>query len=184
MSGPSGAGKSSVVDGLAERVPFAFSVSMTTRPSRPDEVDGVDYLFVDPDTFQAAIEDDALVEWAQYGGSMYGTPAAALEEALAAGKDVLLDIEIVGSRNIKRRFPEAILVWIDAPDRVERERRLRGRGDTADAEVERRLVLGDAHNAQARDLFDHFVVNDDLSMAIEQVADILANDPEHPLDET
>lgn len=182
MSGPSGAGKSSVVDGLAERIPFDFSVSMTTRPARPDEIDGVDYHFVDRPRFERAIDAGELVEWAEYGGNLYGTPAAGLQAAAAGGRDIVLDIEIIGARNVQRRFPDAILIWIDAPTRAERERRLRGRGDTSDADVERRLALGDRHNVEAREFFDHVVVNDDLSLAIDRLVDILASVPEHPLD--
>lgn len=155
---------------------------MTTRGARPDEVDGVDYRFVDREAFEEAIHDDELVEWAEYGGNLYGTPVAGLAEARAAGRDVLLDIEINGARNVREQFPDAVLIWIDAPDRAAREARLRGRGDTSDADVERRLVLGDAHNVEARGFFDHFVVNDELSVAIDQVADILSTVPEHPLD--
>jgi guanylate kinase len=182
VSGPSGAGKSSVVDGLADRLPFDFSVSMTTRPSRPDEVDGVDYKFVGREEFEAAIASGALIEWAEYGGNLYGTPAAGLRQAAAGGRDILLDIEIVGARNVHDRFPDATLIWIDAPTRQERERRLRRRGDTSAADVERRLELGDRHNVEAREFFDYFVVNADLSAAIDEVVDILSTVPEHPLD--
>lgn len=182
MSGPSGAGKSSVVDGLAEHVPFDFSVSMTTRSARPDEVEGVDYRFVNRATFEQAIQDGALVEWAEYGGNLYGTPVAGLTAAREAGRDILLDIEINGARNVREQFPDSILIWIDAPSRAAREARLRGRGDTSDADVERRLALGDAHNVEAREFFDHFVVNDDLSVAIHLVADILSTVPPTPLD--
>jgi len=155
---------------------------MTTRAARPHEVDGVDYEFVDSDTFRRAIDAGDLAEWAEYGGNLYGTPVAGVDAARRAGSDILLDIEIGGSLNVKDLFPEAILIWIDAPSREIREGRLRGRGDTSDADVERRLKLGDAHAIQAREFFDHFVLNDDLSVAIDEVADILAHVPEHPLD--
>lgn len=171
-----------MVDGLATQHPFFFSVSMTTRPARPDEIDGVDYHFVDAETFEQAVERGDFVEWAEYGGHLYGTPSLPLEQALSAGKDAVLDIEIVGSRNVKERFPEAILIWIDAPDRGERERRLRSRGDTSDSDVARRLEAGDRHSEEARGLFDHFVVNDSLSSAIDRVADILDHVPQPPLD--
>jgi guanylate kinase len=182
VSGPSGAGKSTVVDGLAERLDFDFSVSMTTREARPDETDGVDYHFVDRADFEEAAERGDLVEWAEFGGNLYGTPAAGLEAAAAAGRDVLLDIEIIGARNVKERFPDALLVWITAPSREVREERLRRRGDTSDDDIERRLRLGDEHDREARGLFDHVVVNEDLSVAIDEVVDILSSVPEHPLD--
>ncbi len=163
--------------GLAERIPFAFSVSMTTRSRRPREVDGVDYHFVSPAAFEEAVASGELVEWAEYGGHMYGTPASALEDAVAAGDDVLLDIEIIGSRAVKERFPAAIMIWIDPPDGDELERRLRSRGDTSDEDIARRLEVVAEHSAAARQVFDHFVVNDDLGTAIDQVTDILAGVP-------
>lgn len=163
-------------------MPFTFSVSKTTRAARPDEVEGVDYHFVSRDEFEESIERGDFVEWAEYGGHLYGTPAQPLEEARRRGDDVLLDIEIVGSRRVKEQFPDAVLVWIEAPSLAELERRLRARGDTSDHDVARRLALAEAQAREARQIFDHFVVNDDLSVAIDEVADILADVPEPPLD--
>jgi guanylate kinase len=171
-----------VVDGLAARIPFTFSVSMTTRAARSGEVDGVDYHFVDRAAFERAIAAGDLVEWAEYGGNLYGTPAAALEQARAGGDDVLLDIEIVGSRLVRERFSDAILIWIEAPSIQDLERRLRRRGDTSDADIQRRLGVAEAQMREARGLFDYFVVNEDLSLAIDRLVDILAHVPEHPLD--
>jgi guanylate kinase len=183
VSGPSGVGKSSVVDGLARRHPFSFSVSMTTRAARPGEVDGVDYLFVDEPAFDRAVADGRLVEWAEYGGHMYGTPASGIEEALAEGRDVLLDIEIVGSRIIHDRHPDALMVFIAPPDLAELERRLRSRGDTSETDVAVRLAVATEQMEAALEFFDHFVVNDDLGVAIDEVGDILASVPE-PSDES
>jgi guanylate kinase len=174
VSGPSGAGKSSVVDAVAERLDFDFSVSMTTRAPRPDERDGEDYRFVSREEFESAVEGGALVEWAEFGGNLYGTPADGLAAAASAGRDIVLDIEIIGARNVRERFPDSLLIWITAPSRAVREERLRHRGDTSDADIQRRLDLGDRHDVEARDLFDHVVVNDDLSVAIDEVADILS----------
>jgi guanylate kinase len=165
------------VDGLARRHPFSFSVSMTTRDPRPGESDGVDYRFVSETEFRQAMADGLLIEWAEYGGHLYGTPADGLEEAQAAGHDVLLDIEIVGSRLIKDRFPDAIMIFIAPPDLQELERRLRSRGDTSDEDVARRLSVATDQMAAAEEFFDHFVVNDDLEVAIAQVSDILAQSP-------
>lgn len=177
MSGPSGVGKSSVVDGLAQRIPFFFSVSMTTRAPRPDEVEGVDYRFVDHDEFERAIAAGELVEWAKYGGHLYGTPAEQLERERAAGKDVLLDIEIVGSRIVRERFPDALMIFITPPDMQELARRLRSRGDTSEPDVTARLAVANDQIAESREFFDHFVVNDGLDAVIDQVADILATVP-------
>ena len=173
VSGPSGAGKSSVVAGLAERLPFHFSVSMTTRPPRPGEVEGVDYFFVDGDRFRAARDAGELLEWAEYSGHLYGTPRAQVEGPLAAGEDLLLDIELLGAEQVKAAYPEALLVFIAPPSLEALAARLRGRGDTGDEQVARRLAVAGKQIAQARAWFDHIVVNDDLQQAIDEVAGIL-----------
>ncbi|MCJ7725853.1 MAG: guanylate kinase [Acidimicrobiia bacterium] len=175
FSGPSGAGKTSVVEGLSARHPFHFSVSMTTRPPRPDETEGVDYRFVDRETFQAAVDHGELVEWAEYSGHLYGTPKAAIEGPLAAGDDVLLDIEIIGARQVKDAFPEALMIYVLPPSMDSLEARLRGRGDTPEDAVARRLAVANWQIEQARQFFDHFVVNDDLGAAIDEVAGILSS---------
>ncbi len=173
VSGPSGAGKSSVVAGLAERLPFHFSVSMTTRPPRPGEVDGADYFFVARDRFVAARDAGELLEWAEYSGHLYGTPRSQVEGPLAAGRDVLLDIELLGAQQVKAAFPEALLVFIVPPSLEVLEARLRGRRDTGDEQVARRLAVARGQMAEARSWFDHIVVNDDLRRAIDEVAGIL-----------
>ena len=115
VSGPSGVGKSSVVEGLAERLGFHFSVSMTTRGRRPGERDGVDYHFVDRERFEAAVAAGDLAEWARYSGHLYGTPRAEIGPHLDAGEDVLLDIELIGARQVRRAYPEALMVFILPP---------------------------------------------------------------------
>lgn len=174
ITGPSGVGKTSVVAGLAERMPFRFSVSMTTRPARPGETDGVDYHFVDRDEFIAAREAGDLLEWAEYSDHLYGTPRAPVEAALAAGEDILLDIEVLGAEQVKEAFPAALLVFIEPPSLEELEARLRGRGDTDEEQITRRLEVARWQMERARGLFDHFVVNDRLEQAIDEVAGILA----------
>jgi guanylate kinase len=179
VSGPSGAGKTSVVDGLARRFPFHFSVSMTTRPPRPGEIDGEDYTFVGREQFDEAIAAGELVEWAVYSGHLYGTPRAEVDRHLAAGHDVLLDIEMIGSRLVHEAYPEAVMVYILPPSLEVLESRLRTRGDTDD--VAERLAVARSQIEEAAGLFDHFVVNDDLDAAIEAVAGILRSLPP-PLD--
>jgi guanylate kinase len=173
VSGPSGAGKSSVVAGLAERLPFHFSVSMTTRSARPGEVDGRDYRFVDRGRFLAARDAGELLEWAEYSGCLYGTPRGQVERRLAAGEDVLLDIEMLGARQVKAAFPAALLIFIAPPSLEVLEARLRGRGDTGDEQIARRLAAAASQIEEARARFDHIVVNDDLGRAIAEVAGIL-----------
>jgi len=173
VSGPSGVGKSSVVAGLAERLPFHFSVSMTTRPPRPGEAEGSDYFFVGRDRFLAARDAGELLEWAEYSGHLYGTPRSQVEGFLAAGRDILLDIELLGAEQVKAAYPEALLVFIAPPSLEVLEARLRGRGDTGEEQVARRLAVAGQQIARARSRFDHIVVNDDLSRAIDEVAGIL-----------
>lgn len=174
VSGPSGAGKTSVVEGLSRRLPFDFSVSMTTRPPRPDEVEGVDYVFVGSDEFAGAVAAGELVEWAEYSGHLYGTRRDAIEGPLAEGRDVLLDIEIHGAEQVRRAFPEAVMIYILPPGLDVLEARLRGRGDTSGQDVEERLAVAAWQIERAGGLFDHFVVNDDLDAAIDEVAGILS----------
>ena len=150
---------------------------MTTRDPRPGEVEGEDYFFVDRDRFEAAISSGELLEWAEYAGNRYGTPREAVVEALEAGHDVLLDIEILGARQIREAFPEAILVFIAPPGREVLEERLRRRGDTDDEAIARRLAVADEQLAEAETLFDHVVVNDEVTRAVDEVVDILAEPP-------
>lgn len=162
------------MEGLSERHDFHFSVSMTTRPARPYETDGVDYHFVDRDRFEAAVANGEMVEWAEYSGHLYGTPRASIETPLSEGADVLLDIEILGARQVKEAFPEALMIYVLPPDMDALEQRLRGRGDTPEDAVQQRLAVVEWQIEQARQLFDHFVVNDDLGSAIAEVAGILS----------
>ena len=147
---------------------------MTTREARPHEVDGVDYRFVDRPTFEAAVAAGEMVEWAEYSGNLYGTPKAAIEGPLAEGRDVLLDIEILGAKQVRAAFPEALMIYVLPPTTDTLESRLRGRGDTDEEAIAKRLAVAEWQMAEARRLFDYFVVNDDLVSAIDEVAGILS----------
>lgn len=170
VSGPSGAGKSTIVRGLLVEHPFVFSVSVTTRAPRPSEVDGIHYRFVSSEEFAGMIERSELLEWAQYGVDLYGTPRSTVIERLEAGHDVLLEIEIQGARQVRSVHPSAVLVFVAPPSMEELERRLRGRGDTDDEAIERRLDIARSEMIEAPEVFDIIVVNDDVDTA---VADIL-----------
>lgn len=170
-------GKSSVVDGLAELRPFHFSVSGTTRARRPDEVHGVDYYFLDRSEFERRVAAGEFLEWAEYSGNLYGTLRSEVLGHLGAGRDVLLDIENDGARQIKANHPDAVLIFLLPPSRTELLRRLEQRGDTDAAAIARRLAVADEQIADARANFDHLVVNDDLDTAIAEVVSILDSYP-------
>ena len=173
ISGPSGVGKSTVVSGvMAQCDTLQFSVSATTRPMRPGEVDGKNYYFVDHATFQAMIREEKLLEYAQYVGNYYGTPEAPLNEALAQGKDVLLDIEVQGALRVKARRPDTVLIFMLAPSFADIEKRLYGRGDTAPALVEERLNRARWEYTQAPN-YDYLVVNDNVDKAVSEILAIL-----------
>lgn len=173
ISGPSGVGKSTVVSGvMAQCDTLQFSVSATTRPMRPGEVDGKNYYFVDHATFRAMIREEKLLEYAQYVGNYYGTPEAPLNEALAQGKDVLLDIEVQGALRVKARRPDAVLIFMLAPSFADIEKRLYGRGDTAPALVEERLNRARWEYTQAPN-YDYLVVNDNVDKAVSEILAIL-----------
>jgi guanylate kinase len=169
VSGPSGSGKSSIVRELIERLGIEFSVSATTRLPRPGERHGIHYNFISRREFETMIENDELLEWAVYNNRYYGTPAAPIEETLADRRDILLEIEIQGARQVRERKPEAIMFFIAPPSLEELERRLRRRGDTSDDDIEDRLEVAQAEVAEAPELFDHIVVNDNLDQAISEL---------------
>lgn len=169
ISGPSGSGKSSIVRELIERLGIEFSVSATTRLPRPGERHGVHYNFISRRDFEKMIEGDELLEWAIYNNRYYGTPQALIEETLADQRDILLEIEIQGARQVRERKPEAIMYFIAPPSLEELERRLRRRGDTSDEDIEDRLEIAKSELAEAPDLFDHIVVNDNLDQAISEL---------------
>jgi guanylate kinase len=155
---------------------LVFSVSATTRPRRPNEVDGVDYRFVAPATFEELVEDDAFLEWAEVFGHRYGTLAGPIADALEAGQDVLLEIDVQGAGNVRERFPEAFLIFVVPPspsDFLQQlEERLRRRGTENEAELQRRLAAAREEIAQAA-WFDRVVVNDEVERAAEEVAAII-----------
>lgn len=173
ISGPSGVGKSTVVKKVMEHnANLHFSVSATTRPMRPGEVDGVNYYFVSKEQFQEMIDHDQLLEHTQYVGNFYGTPAAPLDEALARGEDILLDIEPEGAMNTKRLRPDAVLIFMLAPSFQELENRLTGRGDTAPELIQKRLERARWDYAQAAQ-YDYLVVNQEVDQAVAEIDAIL-----------
>jgi guanylate kinase len=149
-----------------------FSVSATTRPRRADEVDGRDYLFLDREEFERLREAGGFLEWFDVYGDLKGTPRAPVEEHLAAGHDVLLEVDVQGALAVHEAYPDAVLVLVKAPSRDEQRRRLVERGEDDPEAIERRLARADAEEALA-DRFDAVVVNDDPDRAADEVAAIL-----------
>lgn len=173
ISGPSGVGKSTVVKKVMEMYPnLHFSVSATTRPMRPGEVDGKNYYFVNHEDFQKMIDGGHLLEYAQYVGNYYGTPEAPINESLKNGNDILLDVEVQGALNIKKKRPDAILIFMVAPSFAEIEKRLNGRGDTAPELIKERLTRAKWEYSQA-DQYDYLVVNDNVDKAADEIISIV-----------
>jgi guanylate kinase len=173
LSGPSGVGKGTIGAALRAREPeLVWSVSANSRAPRPGEIDGVDYHFVSREEFERVRDAGGFLEWFEVYGQLKGTPRAPVEAALAEGHDVLLEIDVQGALAVKELFPDAVLVFLRAPDGAEQEARLRAR-DTDDAEqVARRLGTARAEEALAS-RFDAVVVNDDVERAVTEVAAIL-----------
>ena len=165
ISGPSGAGKSTVVFKAIEgREDICFSTSVTTRSPRPGEVDGREYFFVNFERFREMVENDELLEHAEYVANRYGTPRAYVEQRMSEGMNVLLDIEVQGARQVRKKMPEAVLIFIAPPSIEELERRLRGRGTDTEAAIEGRLIRA-RQEFQEADFYDYLIVNDDVEKA-------------------
>lgn len=148
-------------------------MSATTRQARPAEREGVDYFFLSRAEFEALIDGGGLLEWAVYNGNFYGTPAAPVDTAVAEGRLVLVDIELVGARQVRDKRPEALMIFIAPPSLEELESRLRNRGDTPEDQIMGRLEIAPGQLAEATELFDHIVVNVDLDEATEEVANLI-----------
>lgn len=173
VSAPSGAGKTTLCREMRLRLPdLAYSVSVTTRPPRPGEIDGTDFRFVTRAQFEDMVTGGEMAEWATVHTNLYGTPAAPLEYALGQGRDVLLDIDTQGAAQLRTRYPDAVLVFVVAPSLGELEQRLRERRSDSEREIKRRLE-------RARDevmlwkRYDYLIVNRDVKEAMEQLESII-----------
>ncbi|MBD2652936.1 guanylate kinase [Synechocystis sp. FACHB-383] len=173
LTGPSGVGKGTLVQLLLERHPHWFlSISATTRSPRAGEEDGQSYYFLSKEEFQTWIGEEKLLEWAEYAGNYYGTPRQPVEAQITQGKTVLLEIEVLGARQIKQTFPSARRIFILPPSVEVLEERLRGRGSDSETAISKRLAQAQ-QELQAAVEFDHQLVNDDLDRALHCLIDLI-----------
>ncbi len=173
ITGPSGVGKGTLVRHLLTRFPNLYlSVSATTRPPRPGEIEGEDYYFLDRPSFEEKMAAGEFLESAEYAGNYYGTPQSAIAAQLATGQTVILEIELEGARQVCQSFPEARRIFILPPSFEELERRLRGRGKDAETAIARRLERAQEELA-ASDEFPYQIVNDDLETALDAIEKII-----------
>lgn len=174
LSGPSGVGKGTVRKALFEEpdIDFQYSISMTTRQPRNGEVNGEDYFFVTRDEFETEIANGDMLEYAEYVGNYYGTPKKFIDQTLAAGRDVLLEIDVQGALQVKEKMPEGAYIFLTPPDLAALKERLIGRGTEAMDVIDRRVSAATAEIRMMAN-YDYAVVNDEVSLAVNRTKDII-----------
>lgn len=173
FSGPSGVGKDTVLDVVLNKdKSLQKSISLTTRNIRDNETDGKDYYFISFPKFEDMIINGEVLEYAQYGENMYGTPKAPVDKWLSEGKTVILKIEVQGAKNIKEMYPDSVGVFLLPPSMEELERRLRSRGTEDEADIQRRLEIARDEIHKSVD-YDYFVINEDIDSASDDVLTII-----------
>lgn len=173
ISGPSGAGKSTVLSTALEgRTDCCFSTSVTTRAPRPGEVEGVDYFFVDHKRFYEMVKNNELLEHAEFVSNRYGTPRAFVVEKMQEGFNVILDIEVQGARQVNKKMPDAVKIFIVPPSIDELEARLRGRGTDSEEAIKGRLTRARQEYLEA-DFYDYIIINDDVKKAAAELTSII-----------
>ncbi|MHC4442964.1 MAG: guanylate kinase [Planctomycetota bacterium] len=176
ISGPSGVGKSTVCDRLVKRLGAFLSVSVTTRSRREGEVDGKNYCFISTQQFRERLERGAFLEYAKvYGGHYYGTPVEPVQQALDAGKVVILEIEIEGTIQVVRRFPDAVTIYTIAPTPADQKNRIMGRNQDTVESIEERLEGADGEIRYAKDsgVYGHFLVNETIEGTVDKIVQIV-----------
>lgn len=174
ISGPSGVGKGTVIKEFIDdpKLNLSYSVSMTTREKREGEVDGVNYYFVTKEEFQKAIENGELLEWAEFVGNFYGTPLKAVNKLREEGKNVILEIEVEGCRQVREKCPDALSIYIIPPSMEELERRIRGRKTEPEEVVQQRLEKA-AKEMETISEYKYVVCNDDVKLAADIIRVII-----------
>ena len=174
LSAPSGAGKTTLAHRLLKELPSVhFSVSVTTRQPRGKEQDGVDYHFIDVASFQEKIERSEFVEWAEVHGNFYGSPQSVVEEARAKRGVAVFDIDVQGGQAIKRKHPDAVLIFILPPSMEELERRLRDRKTDSDETIRKRMLAARSEIERGVASYDYIVVNDDFERAFQELRSVV-----------
>lgn len=176
VSGFSGAGKGTVMKRLLEKYDnYGLSISATTRNPRPGETHGVEYFFKTKEEFEKMIEEDKLIEYANYVGNYYGTPKDYVEQKLSEGQDVILEIELQGALQVKEKMQETVLVFLTPPTATELESRLRGRGTEDEETIKGRLKRA-TEEAEFMDKYDYVLVNDDLEKCVDDLHGIIQSE--------
>ncbi|MGJ0585394.1 guanylate kinase [Enterococcus faecalis] len=177
LSGPSGVGKGTVRKAIfdSEENDFQYSISMTTRKQREGEVDGVDYYFRSREEFEAMIEAGEMLEYAEYVGNYYGTPLTYVNQTLDEGKDVFLEIEVQGAKQVKDKVPDGVFIFLTPPDLAELKSRIIGRGTDEMSVIEERMAVA-REEIEMMALYDYTVVNDEVPLAVQRIKDIIASE--------
>lgn len=173
LSGPAGVGKGTVCTHLRKVKPdLVYSVSATTRAPRPGEQDGINYFFKSKEQFVSMIDNDQMLEWAQYVGNYYGTPRSFVEDAIASGRDVILEIEVQGALQVKKKYPQGVFVFLMPPSLDELKVRITGRGTETEAVIEKRMNVAVDELRMLRH-YDYAVTNDEVDAACERIRSII-----------
>ncbi len=176
FSAASGAGKSTILSWLQNRLPqLVYSISATTRKPRGEEKDGVHYFFLDKEEFEAKIQQNEFAEWANVHGNYYGTPKSFINKNISEGRTVVMDIDVQGTANFRRSYPESIGIFLMAPSAAELERRLRSRGTDSEESIATRLsdAEGEVLFAKNSGDYSHFITNDDLDRCENEVLELV-----------
>ena len=175
FSAPSGTGKSTIAEALMDRFDsLAYSISHTSRLPRGTEQDGIDYHFVTESTFREMIERNAFLEWAEVHGHLYGTAFDAVKAQMSAGSDILMDVDVQGGRNVKKQFPESILIFLLPPSFEILQKRLTARGTDTPAVIEKRMAQA-SEEIKHCSWYDYIVINDDLEKAVFEAQSIIVS---------